>query len=85
VTKITRPLDHFDVPYWRSARQPYRDINPDSPAERTVWNRAVFSVAQDFTLLVCGVLPSCFIKKKKGGEYMKIKVHVRAGGPAKAR
>jgi hypothetical protein len=31
-------------------------------------------------------MPPLFIKKKKGGEYMKIKVHVRAGGPvAKAR
>jgi hypothetical protein len=37
----------------------YRELNPDSPAEPTLWNRAVFSVAEVFSLLVCGVLPSC--------------------------
>jgi hypothetical protein len=83
--KITCHLDHSTFRIGDRRGNVYRDINPDSPAEPTLWNRAVFSVAQDFTLLVCGVLPSCFIKKKKGGEYMKIKVHVRAGGPAKAR
>jgi len=56
-------------------------INPDGPAEPTLWNRVVsrshkisrFSFAVGFLLVY---------KEEERGEKMKIKVHVRAGNPA---
>jgi hypothetical protein len=77
--------DRRRVPEGTSHHVANATANPDSRDETNPSESCSLLCRRSF-------LPSCLrcasfllIKKKKGGEQMKIKVHVRAGGPAKSR
>lgn len=54
--------------------------NPDSRAETNLRKRVVFFASQKNSILVLQCESFMLIKKEKGGDEMKIKVNVRAGG-----
>jgi hypothetical protein len=88
---VRRSIDYVDA---RTIRSGYTGaVHSDlaqsgQPLELTLWNNVQSDPAtQDFSFshLQC-VWVGFITKKKKGGESMKIKVNVRAGGStAKAR
>jgi hypothetical protein len=61
-------------------------LNPDRRRNQPCGIEWLPAVGEDFSLLVCGMIPYCLYRENtKGGEYMKIKVNVRASGGLKAR